>query len=85
MRITKTSEQAAARLRQRRQANRGCNVCPCCGENKPTTSYSLFENKGILSGLQKHGTGFFSQGMVWDLYSCKTCGAEWESAPYPYV
>lgn len=84
MRVTKTSEQAYASLNRKRRANRGCNMCPCCGEDKPTTYYGPFEHKGILTGLQKHNTGFFSSGTVCDLYFCETCGAEWESDPYPY-
>lgn len=83
MRITKTSEQASAKINMRKKANKGCDVCPCCGENMPTTYYGPFEFKGILTGPQKRGNGFFSSLMVCDLYFCKTCGAEWESDPYP--
>lgn len=83
MRITKTSEQASSILNMRKRANKGCDVCPCCGEDKPTTYYNPFEPKGILTGSKKRGSGFFSSLMVCDLYVCKTCGAEWESDPYP--
>lgn len=77
MRITKTSD-AENRARMARDiANRGCNVCPCCGESKFVLDY-LKEgiiNKGILDGI----TSLYGHK---DFYVCKTCGAEWKSDPY---
>lgn len=86
MKITKTSEYANRLKSAKAKANKGCLTCPCCGENKFTTEYSVFEDKGILAGLQRSWVeGLFrTKNMCCDVYHCCTCGAEWESDPYEY-
>lgn len=87
MKVTRTPQDYEDRMTRKAIANRGCNVCPCCGETKNKMDYiaeGIF-NKGVRSGLIcKH----WAQGilrtkyMQIDCYSCDTCGAEWESEQY---
>ena len=86
MKITKTNKMHNGAIARRTIANKGCDVCPCCGENKDAVEYmeeGIF-NKGIFSGIVKdYCKGFFKMKyMQIDCYSCETCGAEWESEPY---
>lgn len=86
MRITRTSEKTLNLIKARDKANKGCQVCPCCGETQSVGDYIAkgFLNRGILSGLCKnHIAGIFKlKYMQIDCYKCYTCGAEWESEPY---
>ena len=88
MKITKSSYEASMLESYKRIANAGCKRCPCCGESKSHLEYvSVGElHKGIVSGLSKTwAEGFFKmKSMKCDCYSCLTCGAEWESAPYEW-
>lgn len=87
MKVTRTPQDYGDCMTRKAIANRGCNVCPCCGETKNKMDYiaeGIFD-KGIRSGLIcKH----WAQGilrtkyMQIDCYSCDTCGAAWESEPY---
>ena len=86
MKITKTNIEFNNQQMQRKIANEGCNVCPCCGENKDYSDYleKGISNKGIIGPMQfTDATGFFNIKIIhYDKYECLTCGAEWESEPY---
>ena len=78
MKITKTSDRASFLKMAERNANKGCNKCPCCGE----AYNSLFpaQKTWYKGGLFKKG-----KHMRVDCYHCDSCGAEWESDPYEWV
>ena len=87
MRVTRTSQDHEDRMTRKAIANRGCNVCPCCGETKTVMEYFNDEvlHKGIFGGLtcKSWAKGLFRlKYMQTDCYSCETCGAKWESDPY---
>lgn len=87
MRITRTPQDREFQATRKKIANRGCNVCPCCGETKSWTQYMKegILNKGIDGGLicKAWAEGLFHTRYIRvDCYSCNTCGAEWESEPY---
>ncbi len=87
MKITKTAQEANIFLARRKLANIGCKTCPCCGE-----SMSLLEaikndlpHRGISSitvSRPVKGSWFSTEYKSVDVYSCRRCGAEWESDPY---
>ena len=89
MKITRSGEKAEFFRQNKAKANAGCNVCPCCGETKSVMEYFSYgiTNSGISSGTHKCWCeGFFRiKHMKVDCYSCKTCGAKWESEPYEYA
>lgn len=67
---------------KRMQANKGCNVCPNCGESKP---YYIAENgkwKGVHQSVFTIKHHKFFKVYNTDPYKCYTCGCEWESDPY---
>lgn len=78
MKIIKTQEQANKLKIGKEIANRGCNVCPCCGEK--------YGSKGLrIPTCRTWCTGFFkTKHYKVDTYSCDSCGAVWESEPYEY-
>lgn len=84
MRIIRTNKNAAAATLNRQRANAGCNICPCCGETHSSLEYMQkgIMDSGIVSGfLRRIYYGPFGAKYA-DVYSCKTCGAEWESEKY---
>ena len=87
MKITKTNKEYLNEIQRKKSANKGCKVCPCCGENKTWEHYMKKGklDKGILAGgmVRSWAEGFFkTRIMSVDYYKCITCGAEWESEPY---
>lgn len=87
MKITKTNKTFAAAEARKTAANMGCHICPCCGETKSTWDYVRkgIYNKGLsMGGMCKEWCEgiFATRYMRIDCYSCKTCGATWESDPY---
>lgn len=75
--VTKTANRAFTLESNRRKANTGCYICPCCGESKGVFTHELISRtwtKGIFK--VKH--------MKCDIYCCLICGAEWESDPYEW-
>ena len=88
MKVTKTAEQAIVLENQRKAANRGCNVCPCCHETM-SSSEAILAGHGVSRGIssitsyRKSDRGLFSsEYKSIDLYRCRRCGAEWESDLY---
>ena len=88
--VTKTANRAFTLESNRRKANTGCNICPCCGENKSENFYNksgVFD-KGVFTNelISRTWTkGIFKvKHMKCDIYRCLTCGAEWESDPYEW-
>ena len=86
MKITKTDKDASRLAAKKAAANEGCDVCPCCGENRKMSEC-------ISAGSKKQGidhcgvtvwtTGLiFTKNMAKDRYCCLSCGAEWESDAY---
>lgn len=73
----------------RAEANKGCDVCPCCGEDKPRYEYALTDDtdRGIVTTIPRHKrVGIIrKRWIITDMYICKTCGARWESEPYEEV
>lgn len=87
MKIVKTSKEARQEKMERKAANAGCAICPCCGERKTFEHYVKKGklNKGILFGglTRRWSTGIFRvRIMQADIYHCNTCGDVWESDPY---
>lgn len=88
MRITRTANNAYYYRQVARLANKGCRKCPCCGEEKNWFDYT---KKGVLNrGISKSLATidwtegiFFRRKMRRDIYECRTCGAQWQSDPYP--
>ena len=81
MDITKTSDRASFLKMVKQNANKGCDKCPYCGEpyKMPSLiSKEWYESSGLLGlGRSKH--------MKVECYSCRSCGAEWESDPYEWA
>ena len=89
MKITKTSNRAKFLEDEKRTANIGCNVCPCCGERETTWEhFKRGSNGGISDGGVKHWSesGLFKKkrNLKVNTYVCYTCGAEWESETYEW-
>ena len=88
MRITRTANNAYYYRQVARLANKGCRKCPCCGEEKNWFDYT---KKGVLNrGISKSLATidwtegiFFRRKMRRNIYECRTCGAQWQSDPYP--
>ena len=82
MKITYIPEE----ITPREKANKGCNICPYCGETKSFLEYITTgeEHKGIIpTGTHHWCEGFFKIKVKYaDCYTCYTCGAKWESDPY---
>jgi hypothetical protein len=86
LRIQKVSDAEDGTLIKRKLANIGCNVCPCCGE-KRKFSVNLFTGKpyGILKSyfVRSESHTFSNRKEArYDMYSCTSCGAKWESDAY---
>lgn len=88
MKITRTANNAYYYRQVARLANKGCRKCPCCGEEKNWFDYT---KKGVLNrGISKSLATidwtegiFFRRKMRRNIYECRTCGAQWQSDPYP--
>ena len=59
-------------------------TCPCCGESRPITGIGNVTSTwyGKPNNSPKN---WFQKNHHWkqDLYFCMTCGAKWETIPYP--
>lgn len=89
MKVTKTRAQAEAEAAERAKANEGCNICPECGEDWHSKELYMEAPPRCDEGIELSYTRTYvsmERGRrYWavDCYRCKTCGAEWESEPYP--
>lgn len=85
MKIRKPSNQVNHEKTLRAIANQGCDVCPNCGEKRPfNINWETMQPYGIAGGvIENFSTGFFNL-KIWqkDIYTCYTCGTEYESEPY---
>lgn len=86
MRITRKPGEIFPDEARRIEANAGCDVCPCCGEDRKYADAPLTDHSGrgiMHMGESWKDFGFFHGGLkTIDHYKCYTCGAEWESDPY---
>lgn len=75
MKIIATSEQANKKEEDRRIANIGCDICPCCKSKNVEYRFTHYETKWKFY--------FFYMGLYdVDRWSCNDCGSVWESEPY---
>lgn len=83
MKITRQSKTDYTKEELKRiQANKGCNICPNCGESKSFYITKNGESKGILKYLFVIGHHKLFRYYHTDSYECCTCGCKWESDPY---
>lgn len=99
MRITKLPCAIDPNVLMREEIQKRNSVCPFCGETEKYNVFSdKGVTKGMRCktwyGNKYEGDhpfiGFFAfwePNYHWsiDLYSCHTCGAEWEGEPYPKI
>ena len=79
MKILKKSKNNYTDFEKKRMiANKGCNVCPNCGETK-----EFYFDGGDMKGIDKGSIIYHDKfACRTDVYTCFTCGCEWESDPY---
>lgn len=82
MRIIKTFNDIIKEKAARTRANKGCDICPCCGNSKlnKTSESTLYYKNGINTSTYRV-EGSWKTGKV-DYYTCQNCGTEWESKIY---
>lgn len=83
MKITRSAKEVSRYDIIEEKANYGCrDKCPCCGKEKTGLGF------GGTCKTWAASTGFLGFGktkhMRVDCYSCRDCGAKWESDPYEY-
>lgn len=89
MKVTKSVDDVKRFNTNKSIGNRGCDVCPNCGERSDYFDNLCSGKKtgGIMdTGARTWANGFFKT-RYWkaDTYKCMTCGCEWESDPYEYM
>lgn len=72
MKVTKTSDMSLLKTIEYLIATQGCDVCPCCGNNRMIINYCRNYAKGL----------FKTKVYQINVYHCNDCGTEWESEPY---
>lgn len=74
MKILKISDKPTDTQIERSNANKGCFVCPCCG-NSNVKHYldPIVYKKGFL---------FWEKRYRFDCYTCQECNARWQSEPF---
>lgn len=90
MKIVWTPNKEEKKDKRRKKANRGCYVCPYCGNNNEIIKleeYVRINNKEKNSfqdciTIQTYGASSFRKTGQIDFYTCKKCGTQWESKIY---
>lgn len=71
MKIIKISDFPTSMQTKRLEANKGCDICPCCGNKNVRHSLDPFTyTKGFL---------FWKKYYRIDCYKCNNCDAQWQS------
>lgn len=90
MKIICTPKKVEKKDKRREKANRGCYVCPYCGNNNAIikiADYSRIRSKeenslqDCITMATYGASSFFKTGQV-DFYTCKKCGTQWKSNVY---
>jgi len=96
MKLTKLPDNCDANLMVQEESRKKFAVCPCCGESR--SHFYPYITGGIELEYLVPSKGYYgpARGDFWgrflpsrwhnwriDSYRCHTCGAEWESDPYP--
>lgn len=69
MKITRIAKYPTIMQHERYEANIGCDICPCCGEDKEIAKTFYSFQKGFIR-KKMYGV---------DRYFCKKCESRWES------
>ena len=87
MKLTKFPDSCDPNKMVQEESRRRFSICPCCGETERIYIKMLWPPKGWHGPAKGDIIGWFipSRQHNWhiDTYKCRTCGAEWESDPYP--
>lgn len=90
MTVTWSPKKERDKDKRRKRANRGCYVCPYCGNNNriiKSEEYSRLLRKeqedlhGCITIMTLGASSFIKTGQV-DFYTCKKCGTQWKSKIY---
>lgn len=90
MKIIWSPKKGEEKDKRRKKANRGCYVCPYCGNDNEIVKledYSRIRSKeknnlcDCITVATYGATSFLKKGQV-DLYTCKKCGTQWQSNIY---
>lgn len=84
MKITKIPDEYDMKKYYEEKAKRGCEVCPCCGNEYDLPFFKESSKKGIIPMAVRYVTkGFFRmKTYAISCYWCNECGARWESDLY---
>lgn len=74
MKILKISDKPTVMQKERTEANKGCDICPCCG-NEDIKQY-------LDPVTYKKGFWFWKRFYRIDCYTCQECNARWQSEPF---
>ena len=73
---------------ERREANKGCYICPCCGEWRQAFIYDMLGKNLPMcrTGIEvrterRHINNSFASV---DCFFCNNCKAQWESEPFDF-
>lgn len=85
MRITRTPDDIKKALAARKRANKGCYVCPYCGNNKVVDAFDVEHREDAIIRMTFHTVKeslfHYKSGSI-DTYKCMKCGSTWESEIY---
>lgn len=92
MNIIFTSKDQKDFWQERQEANKGCYICPNCGEWRQAFAYDLI---GKNTPLNRHGIDIFTERRRFideetgepytasiDCFECNTCKSRWESEQF---
>lgn len=92
MKITRTDKDERAYQRNKKIANKNCDVCPCCGHPVDVDGATSVSERTWYGKANEGATTLFDlffrsshlHHYKVDCYHCYNCGAMWESDPYIY-